>query len=219
MGMWSTYDHLCVAPGLLRGTVPTQLEGTMTEKSWSAGRWTTPPVAAVERDGDLLVTAADGSDAWRTTAYGFIHDSEHALLAAFPDGSAVEVDFTATFSEQFDQAGVFVRASEERWIKAGVEFADGDTQVGAVVTNGVSDWSLAPVPWAGQRITVRLSRSGDAIAIRAGRTGEPFRLVRVVPFEPDLVAEAGPFVCAPTRAALTVPFHGWRTTPPDRSLH
>lgn len=100
-----------------------------------------------------------------------------------------------------------------------MEFADGDVQVGAVVTNGVSDWSLAPVPWAGQRITVRLSRSGDAIAVRAGRTGDQLRLVRVVPFEPDLVAEAGPFVCAPTRAALTVPFYSWRTTPPDRSLH
>lgn len=86
----------------------------MTDNSCSAGRWTAPPVAAVERDGDLLVTAADGSDAWRTTAYGFIRDSEHALLAPFPEGSGVEVEFTATFSEQFDQAGVFVRASGER---------------------------------------------------------------------------------------------------------
>ena len=51
---------------------------------------------------DLVV---EGSDARRIASYGFIHDSEHALLAAFPGDSAVEVEFTAAFSEQFDQAG------------------------------------------------------------------------------------------------------------------
>ena len=53
----------------------------MTVLPWSAGRWTHPPVAAAELDSDLVVTAAEGSDAWRLTSYGFIHDSEHALLA------------------------------------------------------------------------------------------------------------------------------------------
>lgn len=125
---------------------------------WSEGAWTHPPVFAVERGKDLLVTAKEGSDAWRTTSYGFIHDSEHALLAPFPEGSAVEVEFTAGFSEQFDQAGVFVRVSAERWVKAGVEFADGACQLGAVVTDGMSDWSLAPVPaWKGGRVLVRIS--------------------------------------------------------------
>lgn len=187
---------------------------------WPAGRWTHPPVAAVERDGDLVVTAVQGSDAWRLTAYGFLHDSEHALLAPFPPDSAVEVVFTAAFAEQFDQAGIFVRVSAERWVKAGVEFADGTASLGAVVTDGRSDWSLAPVPgWAGRRVVVRVSRSGDALTIRAGVEGEELRLVRVVPFDPDLVAGAGPFVCAPTRAGLTVAFHAWRTTEPDASLH
>src|SRR6478609_4262917 len=49
---------------------------------WAEGRWTHDP-AHVEIVGDgLVVTARAGSDAWRTTAYGFIHDSEHALLTA-----------------------------------------------------------------------------------------------------------------------------------------
>lgn len=192
----------------------------MTDIPWSAGRWTHPPVRVEERGGDLLVTAAEGSDAWRLTSYGFVHDSEHALLVPFENDSAVEVEFTAAFGAQFDQAGVFVRASDERWIKAGVEFADGSPQLGAVVTDGRSDWSLAPVPdWAGERILIRLSRSGDAITIRARAAGGELRLVRVIPFPPELPAEAGPFVNAPTRAGLTVPLHTWRTTPPDGSLH
>ena len=187
---------------------------------WSAGSWTHQPVAAAERGGDLLVTAAEGSDAWRLTSYGFVHDSEHALLAPFPQDSAMEVEFTAALSEQFDQAGIFVRVSAERWVKAGVEFADGYASVGAVVTDRRSDWSLAPTPyWRGRRVLVRASRSGDALTIRARSDGAALQLVRVVPFEPGLVASAGPFTCAPTRAGLTVAFHAWRLTESDDSLH
>jgi regulation of enolase protein 1 (concanavalin A-like superfamily) len=187
---------------------------------WQQGEWTTPPVRAERRNGDLLVTAAEGSDAWRHTSYGFVHDTEHALLAPFGHGTAMEVDFSAHFGEQFDQAGIFVRIDDENWIKAGVELADGIPQVGAVVTRGKSDWSVAPVPeWLGARVTVRVSWSGDALTVRARREGDAFRLVRVIPLEEELAATAGPFVCAPTRSELVVAFHAWRTGPADGALH
>ncbi|MET9708553.1 DUF1349 domain-containing protein [Nocardiopsis alba] len=188
--------------------------------AWSSGHWTNPPVAAVERGAELLVTAAEGSDAWRTTSYGFVHAGEHALLAPFAQDSAVEVEFTAAFSRQFDQAGVFVKVDDTHWIKAGVEFADGVPQLGAVVTDGMSDWSVAPVPdWLDRRVLIRVSRSGDALTVRASVDGGAPRLVRLIPFAPGLVAYAGPLVCAPTRAGLTVPFHAWRTAPADAALH
>lgn len=191
-----------------------------TSIPWASGHWSHPPLAAVERGTDLLVTAKEGSDAWRTTSYGFVHDSEHALLAPFPRESAIEVEFTAAFSAQFDQAGIFVRVSDTHWIKAGVEFADERPQLGAVVTDGMSDWSLAPVPdWLNRRILIRASRSGDALTIRAAADGGEFQLVRVVPFAPGLVAQAGPLVCAPTRAGLTISLHAWRITEPDVALH
>jgi uncharacterized protein len=60
---------------------------------------------------------------------------------------------------------------------------------------------------------------GDALTIRAKAEPGRFQLVRVLPFEPDLDAFAGPYVCAPTRAGLVVPFHAWRTTEPDGGLH
>jgi len=192
----------------------------MTDIAWSEGRWTHDPAGVVEERGDLVVTAVEGSDAWRITSYGFVHDSEHALLVPFEVDTAVEVEFTAAFSEQFDQAGVFVRASDERWVKAGVEFADGRPQVGAVVTDGMSDWSLAPVPeWADRRILVRVSRGADALTVRAGLVGEPLQLVRVLPFPAGVSAEAGPFVCAPTRAGLAVRLHAWRVVGADGALH
>lgn len=187
---------------------------------WSAGHWTHPPASARE-DGDaLLVEAVEGSDAWRHTAYGFVHDSEHALLAPLPAGTAVEVDVAVAYDQLFDQAGLLVRASAEAWVKAGVEVSDGVAQVGAVVTRGSSDWSLAPVPeWAGRVVTVRASRFGDALVVRAHAEGEPWRLVRVTPFDVDAPLEAGPYCCAPSRAGLVVRFLGWRTTPADAALH
>ena len=192
----------------------------MSDIAWSIGRWAHPPEKVIESNGDLLVTPVEGSDAWRLTSYGFVHDSEHALLAPLPNDSAMEVEFTAAFSQQFDQAGLFVRASAEHWVKAGVEFADGRPQLGAVVTQQRSDWSLAPVPeWTDRRVLIRVSRAGDALTIRARVDDEPLQLVRVVPFDPDLEAEAGPLVCAPTRAGLVVPLHAWRRTEPDAALH
>lgn len=115
---------------------------------------------------------------------------------------------------------MFIKVGEAHWIKAGVEFADGEPQLGAVVTDGMSDWSVAPVPdWLDRRVLIRGSRSGDALTVRASVDGGALRLVRLIPFAPGLVAYAGPLICAPTRAGLTVPFHSWRTTPADVALH
>ncbi|MGG7464943.1 DUF1349 domain-containing protein [Plantibacter sp. YIM 135347] len=191
-----------------------------TPVPWGVGVWTHEPAEVREDGDDLLVTAVEGSDAWRHTSYGFVHDSEHALLTPLAADTAVEVSFTAAFSAQFDQAGVFLRSDDEHWIKAGVEFADGLPQVGAVVTDVRSDWSVAPVPsWAGRLVTVRASRSGDAVTIRARVDEEAWSLVRVAPFAADALVAAGPFCCAPTRPGLTVRFHSWHVTPADAALH
>jgi regulation of enolase protein 1 (concanavalin A-like superfamily) len=106
------------------------------------------------------------------------------------------------------------------WVKAGLEYADGVLGAGAVVTNGISDWSVGAVPdWSDRRVTLRVSRLQDALVIRAGADGEPFRLLRVAPFPVDAPLTAGPFVCAPTRSGLVVRFHSWTTGPPDTGLH
>ncbi len=192
----------------------------MRRMPWASGSWTRPPVSVVERDDDLVATAAEGSDAWRVTSYGFVHDDEHALLAPLPSEAALEVTFTADLAAQFDQAGLFLRVSDEHWIKAGLEFADGVVQLGVVATRGVSDWSAAPVPdWAGERVTIRASRSGDAVTVRARTAGGPWRFVRLVPLDPAVEVAAGPYLCAPTRAGLAVRFHAWVVTEPDAALH
>lgn len=186
---------------------------------WSTDGWLNRPPAVSCDGADLLVGAAEGSDFWRTTSYGFVHDSGHALLADFPDGTAAEVTFVADLAEQFDQAGLLVRADDEHWVKAGLERSDDELQLGAVVTDGRSDWSVAPVPgWAGRAVTVRASRRGNALTVRARVDDEPWRLVRVAPL-PTGPLTVGLMCCAPTRAGLTVRFTDLRLVDADAALH
>jgi len=193
----------------------------MREVELTAGEWVNPPVAVTGggASGDLLVTAAENSDFWRTTSYGFVHDTGHALLNDFADATAMEVSWMLDYDQQFDQAGLLVWHDEHHWIKAGVEFADGAPQLGAVVTREVSDWSVAPVPeWAGREVHLRISRSTDALTVRA-RCDGPWQLVRLAPLDPTLLWRAGLFCASPSRAGLTVRFTSLRVGEADGSLH
>lgn len=188
--------------------------------AWNDGTWTHAPESVSTLDDALVVTAKEGSDAWLRTAYGFVHDSAHALLTPLGVGEAMEVTFRTAWEGQFDQAGVFVRVDDERWVKSGIEFADGHLGLGAVVTNERSDWSVGYVDdWHDQDITVRVSRWADALIVRARADAGEWRLVRVAPFDEGAIAEAGPFLAAPTRSGLTVRFLRWERTAADTTLH
>lgn len=179
----------------------------MAAVAWDAATWLNPPPDARPDGADLLVTTGTETDFWRTTGYGYARDSGHALLADFPVGSMVEVGFVADLTELYDQAGVFVRVDPSVWLKAGTELTDGMPHVSTVVTHGMSDWSQAAVPeWAGRLVTLRVSRVGDALTVRARADDEPWRQIRLAPLAPDAVATAGPYCCSPVGPGLTVRF-------------
>ncbi|MFI7410911.1 DUF1349 domain-containing protein [Streptomyces sp. NPDC049627] len=187
---------------------------------WHEATWLNEPEHARTDGPDLLVTARARSDFWRTTSYGFVRDDGHALLHDFPRDSATEVTFLVDFGTLYDQAGLMIRVDAGTWIKAGVEMSDGLPQLGAVVTRGVSDWSVAPVPdWQGREVAVRASRSGDAVTVRARCEDGPWRLVRLAPLAPDAAATAGPFCCSPERDGLEVRFTGFARGAADKALH
>lgn len=192
-----------------------------TDVAWADGAWTNEPALVRHEGSGLVVTATQGSDYWEKTLYGFERASGHALLAPFPEQSALEVSFDLRgFDALYDQAGVMLWSSRTQWIKAGVEINDGVPCVGAVVTDQYSDWSLAPVPeWKERIITIRASRTTDAVVVRATASGQPWRTIRVARFAPAQGAQAGPFVCAPERAGLEVRFTRWTRSEPDPELH
>ncbi len=194
----------------------------MTTLDWNEMTWRNPP-PDVRRDGSALeVTTGPETDFWRTTSYDFIHDDGHFLGAPLPTGRSIEVSFRAAFTHPFDQAGVMLWGSPDTWIKAGVELSDGVLFASAVVTHAYSDWSVAALPslTPDTTITVRASRSGDAVTIRYGIDGAPpERLLRLAYLPPETELLAGPMCCSPSRAGLVVRFDPVRVGPADARLH
>jgi len=190
--------------------------------AWNEMKWfNEPPASRV--DGDALVVETGlKTDFWRKTSYGFTRDDGHFLGTPLVGDAAIEVTFKGDFTQQFDQAGLMLRAGPELWLKTGVEVSDGQLFSSVVVTLGMSDWSVAPVPTgAGERaLTFRASRSGDGVTIRYRIGEEPrWRLLRVTYLPPEAELLAGPMCCSPTRAGLNVRFEPVRVGPPDATLH
>jgi uncharacterized protein len=188
---------------------------------WNHGTWSVHPHAIHHEDRHLVVEAVEGSDYWRDTLYGFRHENGHALLAPWEDTEAVEVGFSLNgFTGLYDQAGLMLWHGPSQWIKAGIEVNDGIPHLAVVVTDGHSDWSLAPVPdWANRIVTVRASRLSDAVILRARVDAEPWRTLRVAPFDHSAGKQAGPLLCAPSRSGFRVTFTHWAHAEPDTELH
>ena len=189
---------------------------------WRDMEWLNEPPSAKVVDDDLVVSTAKESDFWHKTSYGFVHDNGHFLGVPLDGEAAIEVTFQTDFEGAFDQAGLMLWSGPELWIKTGVELSDGQLYAGAVVTVGMSDWSVSRLAdGAGaQPLTFRASRSGDAVTIRYRIGDEPgWRFLRVAYFPPDAVVRAGPMACSPTREGLSVRFSPVRVGSPDAKLH
>jgi regulation of enolase protein 1 (concanavalin A-like superfamily) len=189
---------------------------------WSAMTWINEPPSAVIDGQDLVVSSARESDFWQRTSYGFVRANGHVLGTPLAGEAAIEVGFRANFEAQFDQAGLMLWAAPELWLKSGVELSDGQLYASAVVTVGMSDWSVAPLPEAatGAALTFRASRSGDAVTVRYRIAAEPdWRFLRLAYLPPEARLVAGPMCCSPSRGGFSVRFESVRVGPPDAALH
>jgi len=184
-------------------------------------RWLNEPADWKGDAASLEFRTGDTTDFWRKTFYGFIRDNGHAFLRK------VSGDFTAgavvlgDYRELYDQAGLFLRIDETRWIKTGIEFTDGLMHFSVVVTNGVSDWSVIPLHDAKPTdpVSVRLTRHDDAVRVQFSIGGAPWQMARLCPFPAD-DAEVGVMACSPQRAGFLARFRDLEIGPPiSRELH
>lgn len=158
------------------------------ERTWS---WTREPTAWTPALDTLTWRCAGHSDYWRTTeGLPPVHDGCSYLTpvdANFELELLVEGDFT----ERYDQAGLMVLASEEHWLKTGIEL-DGTLWLSAVHTRGESDWSREP--WDASRVRLRAVRHAGTIETAVERDGA-WRVFRTLYFEGPVAI--GPYSCAP----------------------
>lgn len=182
------------------------------------GKWLNPPLAQRIEGGRLSLATGEKTDFWQGTLYGFHRDDGHFLAFDAPETFDAVVTFDSPFDTLYDQAGIMLRQAPEIWVKAGIEFSDGVLNFSTVVTNGVSDWSVQPVPGAAGPFTIRLIRKPDAIIVHR-LSPDGWRLMRLAPFPPG-PAQVGPMACSPQRAGLEVAFSRFTLGPaPEEALH
>jgi regulation of enolase protein 1 (concanavalin A-like superfamily) len=175
-------------------------------------QWINEPARWSASANALTVTADGGTDFWRTTHYGYIRDNGHVYGDEVDGDFDLSVRLRGAYADQFDQAGAMVRVDEQHWIKSGLEYVDGRTRFSTVITLVYSSWMVADVP-AGDDLSLRLARRGDAVEIRYGVDGEATDLAAVGYLPPRTTAFAGAMCAAPDGPGFEVSFYDLAITP------
>jgi uncharacterized protein len=173
-------------------------------------QWLNEP-ASWQRTGDVLRVNVDpGTDYWRTTGYGYVHDNGHIYGEQLPGDLDVSVRVRGAFANQYDQAGIMLRADEQIWLKTGLEFFEGRPRLSTVLTMGCSSWMVADLPPGTDEVTLRVSRRGDAVEVRYVAGEGSAELAALVFMPPGREVFAGIVCAAPEGGGFSVAFHDLR---------
>jgi regulation of enolase protein 1 (concanavalin A-like superfamily) len=176
--------------------------------------WFNEPARWRRSGPELLLTTDPGTDFWRHTHYGFVKDSGHFLGTRASGEFVATAEVAGEYRDQFDQAGLMVRIDAERWVKTGIELVDGGHQMSAVVTHGVSDWSVTPVGRLEAPLRLRLTRRADALTIEFSLDeGATWVLHRICYLPAGLPAYVGPMAASPQGEGFDVVFRGLGVQP------
>jgi uncharacterized protein len=169
----------------------------------SGWRWLNEP----KRWAGDTITADPETDFWRTTHYGFVHESAHVLGIDKAGDFELTVTFSGDYTAEYDQAGIGLWIDERNWIKTGIELVDGRQLMSAVVTREFSDWSVVPLDEPAAKITLKAAREGDTVTISYGLNGAPpATMLRFAYFPPELSVLAGVMCASPTGKGFATRF-------------
>jgi regulation of enolase protein 1 (concanavalin A-like superfamily) len=175
-------------------------------------KWLNEPREWKAEGGNLTLVTEAETDFWQKTFYGFRHDNGHFYYREVEGDFTAEVIFGAEYEALYDQAGLMLRTGSNTWIKTGVEFAHGRATLSAVVTNGVSDWSIGPQIKPVDRIHLRLTYKSNAVCVQWLDSGK-FQTLRLCALSASEELMIGPMACSPTRAGLKACFEDFRIGP------
>jgi regulation of enolase protein 1 (concanavalin A-like superfamily) len=193
----------------------------IAESVWGVAEWINEPgFYRVLPDHALQVVTDDQTDFWRETYYGFVRDSGHFLGFTVKGGFTAQVRVNADFYELYDQAGIMVRIDEKTWVKAGIEFNDGNPMISSVITRGQSDWAPGFFSGDSRDFWLRVTVAKGSLRLQYSTDGKSWPLLRLAPFPKADTYQVGPICCTPQRKGLQVRFSDWSLTEPlGRELH
>jgi regulation of enolase protein 1 (concanavalin A-like superfamily) len=177
--------------------------------------WLHEPAHWHETVDTLTQTSPPGTDYWRITHYGFIHDNGPFRYQEYAGNFEAKVRVTGKYHELYHHAGLMIRIDGQNWIKAGIEFLNGMQSVGAVVTREFSDWSVLPLPENPPCIWLRLQRYHDTVQVSYSRDNEKWSMIRLAYFPPQVTVKIGMMAAAPGKEPLEVTFDHFQIGPLD----
>jgi len=142
---------------------------------------TLPPSQAISQQANvhtiskISLKTPPRTDIWRRARPGSAPDADvfnaPSLTLTLPNSKTflrLSATFTVPYKTQFDQGGILLHwpsSQTNRWVKAGIEFFEGEPELGVVGTDRYSDWSLAPMPEGKAQTKCRMEAARDGTTL------------------------------------------------------
>lgn len=178
--------------------------------------WTREPGNAVIKDDGVEMITEAGTDLWQRTYYGFQNDNAPVLQVRTDEkffSFAVRTVFES--KRRFDQCGICMYLDSENWLKASVEYENGEYQrLGSVVTNhGYSDWATTDIPADVKEMWYRLSRRESDYCVECSADGIHYKQMRICHmWEGAGEITFGIYACSPEQSSFKAVFGDMRIT-------
>ena len=172
--------------------------------------WTRAPRAYSVTEDRIEIITEPGTDLWQRTYYHFRNDNA-PVLQLETDEEYFSFFFKSDVDSRvrFDQSGVVMYLDSDNWLKASVEYENGQIQrLGSVVTNnGYSDWASVDVDASVKSMWFRLSRRGQDFCVENSTDGVIYKQMRICHmFNAEKTVSFGIYACSPENSAFKAVF-------------
>jgi uncharacterized protein len=168
--------------------------------------WFNPPSKWDIQEGRLSVDVSPNTDFWRKTHYGFIRDSGHFFCKQVSGDFGIQVRVRGEYAFLYDQGGLMLRASDQYWMKCGIEYVDGTQQASAVVTNDFSDWSVTPLKTNPEEVWFRVKRQDCSLEVFYSLDGFDYTMLRTAYLKSSHNLDVGVMCAAPQGPGFHITF-------------
>lgn len=185
--------------------------------------WNEPKFYAMSEE-KIEITTQPHTDLWQKTYYHFNNDNAPMLQIGTEEqyfSFVVKTDFSGS-QHRFDQCGVVMYLDSENWLKASVEYENGNFQhLGTVVTNqGYSDWATTEIPATVKAMWYRLSRRGQDFRIECSQDGVNFSQMRICHMANAIgKIHFGIYACSPENSSFKAVFTDLKITACEWQAH
>jgi len=172
-------------------------------------QWFNQPAKSTIGKQSLSMFVTPQTDYWRITHYGFTVDDGPFLYSEVGGEFEVKVKITGEYKARFDQMGLMLRIDEKTWIKAGIEYVDGNINVSAVVTNEKSDWSVITLSEKPKFIWLKAVRRLDAVEIFYSYDDKTYTMMRLAYLPDNTPVKVGMTAASPDGNGFNAVFEGF----------